>query len=158
MFIGYMGDVVFTASESMLRTPSNFQRSGGSRWEQHDLILAKPVAQFAGPALERVSFRIILSSAHGVNPSSELRKLRRMRDSGAVFPVIIGGRPLTQNYWRLDSLSEGTNYYDAYGHLIQSTADVSLVEYDDSNYMEELSRLDQYGAVYNIASTLMGGF
>ncbi len=158
MYIGYMGNVVFTSSDDLLLTPSNFQRSGSSRWEQHDLILSKPVSQFAGPGLEHVSFRIILSASHGVNPSSELKKLRRMRDTGAVFPLIIGGHPVTQNYWKLENMSEETEFYDAYGRLIQVTVNVSLGEYDDSNYTEELSRLDKYGALYNLGATLMGGF
>lgn len=158
MYIGYMGSIVFTVAKMYLVTPSEFQRSGQSRWEEHDLILSKPVSQFKGPGLEKLTFKIQLRSDHGATPAYKLRTLRRMRDTGEVFPLIIGGRPVTQNYWRLDSLSEENNYYDSTGKLIQSTANVSLTEYDDSNYKEENTRINKYGTLYNTVSSILGGF
>lgn len=157
MYIGYMGDVVFVVSDDYLLTPSNLQRSASSRWAQHDLILSKPVSQFTGPGLEEISFDLQLIESMGVDPLKQLQTLRRMRDTGAVFPLIIGGRPVTQNYWRIDSLSEGSNFYSASGKLIQTKVNVKLVEYDDSNYVEELSMVDQYGTAFNVASSLLGG-
>ena len=80
-----------------------------------------------------------------------------MRDTGAVFPLIIGGRPVSQNYWRLDSLNENEQFYDPTGNLIQAKASVQLTEYDDSNYTEENSVINKYGTIFNAASTLLGG-
>lgn len=157
MYIGYMGDVVFVVSDDYLLTPSNLQRSASSRWAQHDLILSKPVSQFVGPGLEEVAFDLQLIKDMGVDPQDQLKTLRKMRDTGAVFPLIIGGKPVTQNYWRIDSLSEGSNFYSASGKLIQTTVSIKLVEYDDSNYSEENALVDQYGTAFNVASSLLGG-
>lgn len=157
MYIGYMGDVVFTVSSDYLLTPSEFQRSGESRWTEHDLILRKPVSQFKGPGLEKVTFKIHLRADHNISPDTQLKKLRQMRDTGAVFPLIIGGSPVTQNYWRLVSLSEEPNYYGPTGKLLQSTANVTLEEYDDSNYTEENTIVNKYGTMYNTVASLMGG-
>ena len=85
MYIGYMGDVTFVVSSHYMITPSEFQRSGESRWSEHDLILRKPVSQFKGPGLEKVTFKIQLRADHNITPSSQLKKLRQMRDTGAVF-------------------------------------------------------------------------
>lgn len=157
MYIGYMGDIVFIVSSHYFVTPTNYVRSGESRWAQHDLILRKPVSQFSGPGLEKLSFDIILKSDLGASPGSILSKLRKMRDTGAVFPLIIGGQPVSQNYWRLDSLNENEQFYDLTGNLIQAKASVQLTEYDDSNYTEENSVINKYGTIFNAASTLLGG-
>lgn len=158
MYIGYMGNIVFITSSHYLLTPSEFQRSSQSRWEEHDLILHKPVSQFKGAGLEKLTFKIHLRADHNVSPITQLMELRRMRDTGEVFPLIIGGRPVTQNYWRLDSISEENNYYNSVGRLIQSTANVSLTEYDDSNYKEEETLTNKYGTIYNTVSSILGGF
>ena len=104
MYIGYMGDIVFSVSVWRMITPTNYERESTARWAEHDLLLRKPVSQFGGPGLEKLSFSIILDADHGVSPALQLKKLRKMRDTGAVFPLVIGGRPVTQNYWRLDSV------------------------------------------------------
>lgn len=157
MYIGYMGDIVFFTSNSKLLTPSDVSRAGGTRWADHDLVLKKPVSQFVGQSLEEISFKIQLISYQGSTPDTQLRKLRTMRDTGRVFPLVLGGKPITQNYWRIESLSEGDCYYDAYGRLTQCTVSVSLKEYDDSNYKEEKSIVEKYGRIYNVGATLLGG-
>lgn len=157
MYIGYMGDVVFVTSSNYLLTPSNFQRSGEGRWEEHDLIMKKPVSQFKGAGLEKISFKLQLQSKFNVSPRQQLRRLRQMRDTGAVFPLVIGGQPVTQNYWRLDSISEEDNYYSPLGVLIETTVSVSLTEYDDSNYTEEKTMIGKLGTGINAVSALFGG-
>lgn len=156
MYVGYMGDVPFYASEVLLRTPMETARSAASRWTDHELLLRKPVSQFVGPVLETFSFSLVLSSVNGLNPLKELGKLRAMRDNGTVFPLIIGGRPLVQNYWRLESLSEGENYYSADGRLLQTKVSVQLKEYSDDNY-EENSAMESRGRILNAISTITGG-
>lgn len=149
MYIGYMGSVVFVVSSHYMITPSHVQRQGDGRWSDHDLINRKPVSQFKGPGLEKLSFQLQLREDHNVSPDKELRTLRRMRDIGAVFPLVIGGKPVTQNYWRLDSISQDENFYSPTGKLIQTNVSVSLTEYDDSNYIEEKTAVDKYGAIGN---------
>lgn len=157
MYIGYMGTVVFAVSERYLLTPSDFERSGDARWNTHDVILKKPVSQFTGPGQENISFKLQLRSDYGVNPNTQLQTLRMMRDTGMVFPLIIGGRPVAQNYWYIESLGEGDAVFDTYGKPLAITASVSLKEYDDSNYTEEKTLIDKYGKAYNVVATLFGG-
>ena len=130
--VGYMGDVVFVASEEELRTPTDISRSGGSRWEEHKLHMRKPASEFAGPDLEQISFRMHLSASHGVDPAEEIRILRSMRDNGEVFPLVLAGKPLSENFWRIESISEADNFYDGRGNLILSAVTVSLKEYDNT--------------------------
>ena len=137
-YVGYMGDVVFTTSDSMLRTITDMNRNGSARWTDHAVMCRKPVSQFIGPDLEQITFRIILSSQHGLNPNAELKRLRRMRDTGEVFPLIIAGRPISQNLWRLDSLMEDKGFYTGIGATLQITATVTLKEYAEGTAQENL--------------------
>ena len=136
MYIGYMGDIVFSVSVWHMITPTNYERESTARWAEHDLLLRKPVSQFGGPGLEKLSFSIILDADHGVSPALQLKKLRKMRDTGAVFPLVIGGRPVTQNSWRLDSVKEGNCYWTTDGQLQQCIAQLSLTEYEEGNHTE----------------------
>jgi phage protein U len=128
MYIGYMGDVVFTVAESKLITPSNFQRKGSARWTEHSRILHKPAAQYTGPGRDTISFEMTLSSDYGISPQSELSKLEKMRDDGQVFSLVIGGKPIGE-YWYLEELSEGETFFDAAGRMTQARASVTLQEY-----------------------------
>lgn len=130
--VGYMGDIVFVASEAELRTPANISRSGGARWEEHKLHLMKPASEFAGPDLEQLSFKMHFSKANGVDPLEEIDTLRSMRDNGEVFPLVLAGSPITENYWRIESISDADNFYDGKGNLIRSAVTVSLKEYDNT--------------------------
>ena len=68
--------------------------------------------EFLGPDVEKVSMKIQLRTDHGINPESELGRLRKMRDTGAVFPFILGGAPVSDNYWLLEDIGA-----DSYTHL-----------------------------------------
>ncbi len=137
MYIGYMGDIVFISSADYFLTPSNYNRESSGRWAEHELLMRKPVSQFGGPGLEKLSFDILLDAGHGISPDEQLKKLRKMRDTGAVFPLVIGGKPVSQSSWRLDSLKESDHFFTANGQLQQCKVAVQLTEYMDVNDIEE---------------------
>ena len=89
-----------------------------------------------------------------IKPEDQILKLRQMCETGAVFPLVIGGKPVSQNYWRLDSMSVGETYYRPTSVLHQAKVSVKLTEYDDSNYTEEKSKIDLYGSVANLLFSL----
>jgi phage protein U len=140
-----MGEIVFIASADYLLTPTDYSRSGSARWSEHELLMRKPVSQFGGPGLEKISFSIILSADLGISPDDQLKKLRLMRDTGAVFPLVIGGKPVSDCYWRLDSLKTDTCYWFSDGSLQQCKVAVELTEYNDKNAVEENSITVRYG-------------
>ena len=110
MQVGSMGDIPFVVSYGKIRTFSDYGRSGSGRWVKHDLIGRKPVMEFLGPDVEKVSMKIQLRTDHGINPESELGRLRKMRDTGAVFPFILGGAPVSDNYWLLEDIGENVSF------------------------------------------------
>lgn len=157
MYIGYMGEIVFVVSENYMITPTNYGRESSARWAEHNLLLRKPVSQFGGPGLEKLSFDIILDADHGIGPEQQLRKLRKMRDTGAVFPLVIGGRPVTQNYWRLDALKEGNCYWTPSGQLQQCIVSLQLTEYEEGSRTEANAIVMNYGENNGAESPVLGG-
>ena len=157
MYIGYMGEIVFVVSADYMITPTNYGRESSARWAEHNLLLRKPVSQFGGPGLEKLSFDIILDSDHGIGPEQQLKKLRKMRDTGAVFPLVIGGRPVTQNYWRLDSLKEGNCYWTPTGQLQQCIVSLQLTEYEEGSRTEANAIVTNYGENNGAESPALGG-
>ena len=129
MLVGSMGDIPFVVSYGKIRTFSDYGRSGSGRWAKHDLIGRKPVMEFLGPDVEKVSMKIQLRTDHGINPESELERLRKMRDTGAVFPFILGGAPVSDNYWLLEDIGENVSYWRAGGKILSVSVDITLTEY-----------------------------
>lgn len=154
MYIGYMGSVVFIVSSHYMLTPTNFTQEAKSRWADHDVIYKKPVSEFLGAGLRGVGFDVVLSSMHGIDPARQIQTLQSMSENGDVFPLIIGGKPVSQNYWRLDSMSVADTYYNPVGKLVRARVSVKLTEYDDSNYTEEKSKLNLYGSIANAILSL----
>ncbi|WP_307745828.1 phage tail protein [uncultured Phascolarctobacterium sp.] len=129
MQVGSMGDIPFVVSYGKIRTFSDYGRSGSGRWVKHDLIGRKPVMEFLGPDVEKVSMKIQLRTDHGITPESELGRLRKMRDTGAVFPFILGGAPVSDNYWLLEDIGENVSYWRAGGKILSVSVDITLTEY-----------------------------
>lgn len=129
MQVGSMGDIPFVVSYGKIRTFSDYGRSGSGRWAKYDLIGRKPVMEFLGPDVEKVSMKIQLRTDHGINPESELERLRKMRDTGAVFPFILGGAPVSDNYWLLEDIGENVSYWRAGGKILSVSVDITLTEY-----------------------------
>lgn len=129
MQVGSMGDIPFVVTYGKIRTFSDYGRSGSGRWAKHDLIGRKPVMEFLGPDVEKVSMKIHLRTDHGINPESELGRLRKMRDTGAVFPFILGGAPVSDNYWLLEDIGENVSYWRAGGKILSVSVDITLTEY-----------------------------
>lgn len=129
MQVGSMGDIPFVVTYGKIRTFSDYGRSGSGRWAKHDLIGRKPVMEFLGPDVEKVSMKIQLRTDNGINPESELGRLRKMRDTGAVFPFILGGAPVSDNYWLLEDIGENVSYWRAGGKILSVSVDITLTEY-----------------------------
>ena len=143
MIVGYMGDIPFMTSRRYLLTIDEYVRNGTGRWAQHNILSQKPSLEFLGPDLDEITFKINLRRDHGVNPENVLKKLRKMRDTGEVFPLVLGGqvigdlfmslitgRPFgsSSGLWTLKSLSEPVKHW--YGSAIYIVeVNVTLKEY-----------------------------
>jgi hypothetical protein len=120
-----------SSNDFKVMTLDNFQRSAEGRWATHEIIGIenKPIKEFLGPGLEKITFSIFLSADIGVTPEKELEKLRKLRDGGVVCDFVLGSTPVTRNSWIISSLSEDHRIKDNKGQTVQAAVNVSLEEY-----------------------------
>lgn len=129
MNVGSLGPVVFSVSDAFVRTISGYSRKTSVRIESHDIIGQKPLSEWVGMSCDSISFSIKLSAFRGVNPKEEAEKLRRMAERGEAVTFVMGGAPVTQNKWLIESVDEDANYYDRMGNIISSDVKLSIREY-----------------------------
>lgn len=129
MLVGFMAGVPFMVSKAFVRTFDDYNRNSSGRWAKHELLGQKPVLEFIGPDTEKISFSIHLRTDQGIAPEAELKKLRNLRDKGKAFPLVIGGRLITQNLWVLESLDEAVMHWGRAGSIFAIKVDVTLQEY-----------------------------
>lgn len=127
--IGSLGDIVFEVSAKKIITPSGISHSAGSNWTAHQLIGGRIKTEYCGPKLQSLAMTIQLSSRFGVKPRKMLDKLSQMAEGREVYPLIIGGKPVGRNYWRLTSISESWGHIYGGGELASVSVQLTLEEY-----------------------------
>ena len=127
--IGSLGDIVFEVSDKKLLTANGITRSVGSNWTTHQLIGGKVKTEYSGAKLQSLSMTIQLNSRFGVRPRKMLDKLAEMAEGRKVYPLIIGGKPVGRNYWRITSVSESWGNIYSGGELASASVQLTLEEY-----------------------------
>lgn len=127
MNIGTFGDIVFETSADKVRTFDGLQRSGEARYAEHAVQGDKPRLEFLGDGLDEVTLPIRLDAALGLIPIEEIESLRRLRASGEVRALIIGGR--NQGNFVLKGAEETWQTVDNEGRLWVAGVTLKLKEY-----------------------------
>ena len=133
MLVGFMAGVPFVVSKNYVRTFDDYNRSGSGRWAKHEIIAQKPVMEFIGPDTEKISFSMLLRSDMGITPNAELNNLRKMRDKGKAFSLVIGGRKIGTNSWVVESIGETVNLWRKLGGILSVKVDITRAEYAGGN-------------------------
>lgn len=133
MLVGFIAGVPFVVSKNYVRTFDDYNRSGSGRWAKHEIIAQKPVMEFIGPDTEKISFSMLLRSDMGITPNAELNNLRKMRDNGKAFSLVIGGRKIGTNSWVVESIGETVNFWGKLGEILSVKVDITLAEYAGGN-------------------------
>lgn len=137
--IGSFAGVTFEVSSNKILTFEQFARSGDARWSNHEINLKKPMPEFMGPNLETLSLSIRLNAHQGVNIESEIAKLRTFRDQGKVGTFVLGTKPITSNYWYIESLSESYRNIDGKGRIISAEVNLTIKEYPKPEVIKKVS-------------------
>ena len=127
--IGTFGGIIFSVDGWRVLTPSKISRTVKGRWASHETIGRKTASQYLSPDLQSVSLEITLRADMGVRPRTMLERLERIVEQGTVSRLIIGGRPVGRNYFRLVSISEEWNTVFSGGELFSASVSLSLEEY-----------------------------
>lgn len=126
--VGIMGQLPFVCSRDFVLTFNNLSREQSIRWAKHDVIGKKPVLEYVGDELKKVSMTIRFDKSLGVPPTVGLDRLQRMLENRQYKTLIIGGEYLGR--YLLESITETRKMHDGAGVCIVAEASISLIEYN----------------------------
>lgn len=124
--IGTLGKVVFEASEDLVRTFQDLQRSNSARYHEHTVIGKKPVLEFLGPGLDQITFSIRLDVALGIYPNKEITALKDNQNRGDRLQLVIGGHLFGD--FVIEQLSDTRQRHDNKGNCLVATVNLTLKE------------------------------
>ena len=111
MIIGSWGDLVFEVSGEKAKTFNELTEKSSGRWAEHETINTAPLSEFLGPGLDELEIAIIFTTMLGVNPQESYEELRAAVRKGEYHPLILGGFPLSGNFWRIDEISGASTVF-----------------------------------------------
>lgn len=127
--IGYYGDIIFETSDKRILNFTGLRVDTEGRFATHEIIGKKPVTEYIGPNLQKISFTVNLNGNHGVKPRAEMERWMEKVESGEAEVLVIGGKPLGSDKWIVKSISETWDTIFNGGELFSGKVEVSLEEY-----------------------------
>lgn len=125
--VGTLGQLPFFCSDNFVLTFNNLSREHSIRWARHEVIGKKPVLEFVGEDLKKVSMTIRFDTNLGIPPTVGLDRLQRMLENRKYKTLIIGGEYLGR--YVLESVGEERKFHTGAGVCTVATASISLIEY-----------------------------
>ena len=95
MQIGSLGDIVFEVNipgAGRTFTPSALSMESAARFEEHQGLGAPPRLEFLAPELDVFDLSILLRADFGLDPDSEIERLRTLCREGKAQRLILAGR------------------------------------------------------------------
>ncbi len=127
--IGSFGSLVFSVSDSTVRTFDSMNWDFSANYATHDRHIKADLLEYMGPEIETISFSMFFSVFLGVNPLSEVEKLRRMIREGSTERLVIGGSVYGSYKWVMQKGTIDMQRFDRQGNLLAAKAKVTLKEY-----------------------------
>lgn len=121
--------IVFETSDKKVLTPNGLQRTIQGNWIAHERIGKKPKSEFLNPSLQTMQFTITLNVCHGIRPRNTMEEIERAVETGSVEILVIGGKKVGKNYWKITQCSEAWDTMLNGGELVKATLTISLEEY-----------------------------
>ena len=127
--IGYFGDIVFQTSNKKILTFTDFKRTIGANFSEHDRIGKKSRLEFNAPENEETTFKMKILAGHGVKPWKTLHKLIVACEKGEVRPLVIGTHKVGSGNYVITKLGAQYEHVWNAGELVGVSIDVTLKEY-----------------------------
>lgn len=130
MAIGNFGSLItFETSDTRIVSPENLKREVAGRWASHSRIGKKPLRQFLGADMGKVTFTIRLDARHGVKPRTTISNIEKYVENGTPANLVIGGKKVGSNKMTINSVSETWDEVWNKGELVRASLEISLEEY-----------------------------
>ena len=124
--IGLLGSLRFRVNRKQVLTFNNFKRDVSATWNTIDRIGMKPLTEFGGAQLQKVTLEITLDASLG---RKLISAIDNMIETGEVNELIIGKKVVGKNKWVITKTSQEWNVILRGGELYRATLNVSLQEY-----------------------------
>jgi len=125
--VGSLGQLTFKCSDEMVRTFSDLSVDREARWATHDIIGGKPMLEFVGEGLTKVSFKMRFDISLGYPPKVGLDRVKRMLENRKYKTLVIGSEYIGR--FVIESISETQKYFDGKGNCLVAEVSVSLTEW-----------------------------
>ena len=126
--LGSYGDIIFTVSRNQVLTPNSIDIDCSSKTEEHDNLGEVAYTEFLHRNLRNVSFNVKLLSTL-VNIPDTILKLEKICENGEFYPLILGGKPLSEHGFMLINFKEGIKSTLGNGELEIVECSLTLKEY-----------------------------
>ena len=128
--IGSWGSsLVFQTSDARILTFDKFTRTVSSSWTNHSRIGKKDRSEFIRADLQGVTFTVEIDATLGVRPRAMLDTLARAVESGEVNPLVLGGKRVGSNRFKIKKTSEAWDVILQQGQLVRAKVNVTMEEY-----------------------------
>lgn len=132
MAIGTLGPITFSASSDKVQTFEEYNHEKTSRIVSHENLQNKPIVEFIGPGLDKISLKLTWSIEGKINPLTEISKLEEKQEKGEVVIFFLGGKPVGKGKYLIESISRAQRRVDNKGNLLSISFNVGLVEYTEN--------------------------
>ena len=126
--VGLLGKIRFRVSEGHVLTFQKLKKEISSNWNTADRIGLKPLVEYGGPQLQKVSLEIVLDASLGVRPSRQLKQLERMTEAPQAYELVVG-RMVGKHKWVITKCSQAYDVVLRGGEIYRATVSLSLQEY-----------------------------
>lgn len=128
--IGNFGKIIiFETSDARVLNFNGFQKTVSGNWTTHERIGKKPQSEFLNANLQQITFTITLNAQHGVRPRSTMEKIEKAVEKGKVESLVIGGKKVGKNKWKITQMSEAWDIVMSGGQVQKATINISMEEY-----------------------------
>ena len=121
--------LVFSTSDSRLLTFSGLSRTVSASWAAHSRIGKKDRSEFLRPDIQKITFTIVLDAMLGIRPRAMMDTLAKAVEKGIVNTLVIGGKKVGTNSWKIKSVSEAWDCVLQQGQLVRAKLNVTMEEY-----------------------------
>lgn len=123
---GFLGDIQFGVS-NIMTGPTASEETLENTINEHPVVRGKPVPQDAGEELDRRSFDFFFDESF-CDPQSEYDKLRGVRSSRSVLPLVMGNGTYLGKRYAVQSVDVNHLKTTEGGRLVRLEAHIELLE------------------------------
>jgi phage protein U len=129
--IGSWGDLIFEVSGDIAKTFQELTEKSSGRWVEHETVNTAPLSEFLGPGLDELEITIVFTTMLGADPQESYEALRSAVRNGEYYPFILGGFPLSGNFWRINEVSgSSTAFGPRDGKILWMECGITVKEYN----------------------------